>query len=106
MKNPEVVMIGLGYIGLPTAALIAKGKTRVLGVDINPQVVETVNQGKIHIAEPELDAVVADAVRDGFLRAATQASEAGAYLVVVPTPFKDKNEPDISFVEAATRSLL
>jgi UDP-N-acetyl-D-mannosaminuronic acid dehydrogenase len=106
MKNPEVVMIGLGYIGLPTAALIAKGKTRVLGVDINPQVVETVNQGKIHIVEPELDKAVANAVQDGYLRAATKASEANAYLIVVPTPFKDKNEPDISFVEAATRSLL
>jgi len=106
MKNPEVVMIGLGYIGLPTAALIAKGKTRVLGVDINPKVVETVNQGKIHIVEPELDKAVADAVQQGFLRAATKASEANAYLIVVPTPFKDKNEPDISFVEAATRSLL
>ena len=106
MKNPEVVMIGLGYIGLPTAALIAKGKTRVLGVDINPKVVETVNQGKIHIVEPELDEAVAGAVREGFLSAATTASKADTYLIVVPTPFKDKNEPDISFVEAATRSLL
>lgn len=99
-------MMGLGYIGLPTAALIAKGKTRVLGVDINPKVVETVNLGKIHIVEPELDKVVADAVQEGFLKAATTASKANAYLIVVPTPFKDKNEPDISFVEAATRSLL
>ncbi|MDM9632794.1 UDP-N-acetyl-D-mannosamine dehydrogenase [Robiginitalea aurantiaca] len=106
MKNPEVVMIGLGYIGLPTAALIAQSKTRVLGVDINPEVVDTVNRGKIHIVEPELDEAVASAVRNGFLAADTAAKEAKFYLVVVPTPFKDKNEPDISFVEAATRSIL
>ena len=67
-------MIGLGYIGLPTAALIAKGKTRVLGVDINPQVVETVNQGKIHIVEPELDKAVADAVQEGFLKVSNDKS--------------------------------
>ncbi len=106
MKNPEVVMIGLGYIGLPTAALIARGGTRVLGVDINPHVVDTVNKGEIHIVEPELDKAVSEAVKTGCLRAATKASPAGTYLIVVPTPFKDKNEPDISFVEAATRALI
>ena len=106
MNKPEVVTIGLGYIGLPTAALIAQNKTHVLGVDINPSVVETINQGKIHIVEPELDTAVADAVKDGFLRAATNPVEANTYLIVVPTPFKAKNEPDISFVEAATRAIL
>lgn len=70
-KSPSVVMIGLGYIGLPTAALIAQNKTHVHGVDINPSVVETINQGKIHIVEPELDTAVAEAVKEGYLRAAT-----------------------------------
>jgi UDP-N-acetyl-D-mannosaminuronic acid dehydrogenase len=106
MNKPEVVMIGLGYIGLPTAALIAQNKTFVHGVDINPKVVETINAGKIHIIEPELDVAVATAVQDGFLKAATTPVEANTYLIVVPTPFKSKNEPDISFVEAATRSIL
>ena len=106
MKNPEVVMIGLGYIGLPTAALIAQNKTYVHGVDVNPKVVETINAGKIHIIEPELDEAVANAVAEGFLKAATSPVEANTYLIVVPTPFKAKNEPDISFVEAATRAVL
>ena len=106
MNKPEVVMIGLGYIGLPTAALISQNKTFVHGVDINPKVVETINAGKIHIIEPELDVAVAPAVKEGFLKAATTPVEADTYLIVVPTPFKSKNEPDISFVEAATRAIL
>ncbi|WP_458628209.1 UDP-N-acetyl-D-mannosamine dehydrogenase [Winogradskyella sp. PC D3.3] len=106
MNKPEVVMIGLGYIGLPTAALIAQNKTYVHGVDINPAVVETINKGKIHIVEPELDTAVAEAVKEGYLKAATTPVEANTYLIVVPTPFKAKNEPDISFVEAATRAVL
>lgn len=104
--NPEVVTIGLGYIGLPTSALIAKHKTPVLGVDINPSVVEIINQGKIHIVEPELDSVVKEAAENGYLRASTKAEEANVYLVVVPTPFKGNHEPDISFVEAATKGIL
>ncbi len=105
-KNPEVVMIGLGYIGLPTAALIAQNNTYVHGVDINPSIVETINAGKIHIIEPELDVAVSSAVEKGYLRAATKPVEADTYIIVVPTPFKAKNEPDISFVEAATRAIL
>jgi len=106
MNKPEVVMIGLGYIGLPTAALIAQNKTHVYGVDINPKVVETINAGRIHIVEPELDTAVANAVKEGYLKAATTPIEANTYLIVVPTPFKGKNEPDISFVEAATKAIL
>ncbi len=105
-NKPSVVMIGLGYIGLPTAALIAKNKTYVHGVDINPKVVETINAGKIHIIEPELDEAVENAVKEGYLKAATTPVEANTYLVVVPTPFKGKNEPDISFVEAATKAII
>lgn len=102
----EVVMMGLGYIGLPTAALIAQNKVLVHGVDINPDVVEIINEGKIHIVEPELDKAVADAVGEGYLRASTKPLAANVYLIVVPTPFKDKNEPDISFVRAATKSII
>jgi UDP-N-acetyl-D-mannosaminuronic acid dehydrogenase len=104
--QPEVVMIGLGYIGLPTAALIASNKVYVHGVDINQKVVDTINAGKIHIVEPSLDGAVAEAVKGGYLKAATKAVEANTYLIVVPTPFKDKNEPDISFVEAATKGII
>lgn len=106
MSNPEVVMIGLGYIGLPTAALIAEGGTYVHGVDINQNVVDTINAGKIHIVEPSLDKSVAKAVSGGFLTASTTPVEADTYIIVVPTPFKDKNEPDISFVKSATTAIL
>jgi len=106
MDQPEVVIIGLGYIGLPTAALIAQNKTYVHGVDINPKVVETINAGKIHIVEPELDTAVANAVEKGYLKASMNPVKASTYLIVVPTPFKAKNEPDISFVESATRAIL
>jgi UDP-N-acetyl-D-mannosaminuronic acid dehydrogenase len=106
MKNPEVVMIGLGYIGLPTAALIAQNKTYVHGVDTNAEVVRTINKGEIHIVEPELDVAVADAVKQGYLRADIKPVIANIYIIVVPTPFKDKNEPDISFVESATHGII
>lgn len=106
MEQPEVVMIGLGYIGLPTAALIASKQVNVFGVDINESVVNTINQGKIHIVEPELDSAVENAVAQGYLKAGSKPKEANTYLIVVPTPFKDKNVPDISFVEAATRGII
>ena len=104
--QPEVVMMGLGYIGLPTAALIASNGVNVHGVDINPVIVNTVNKGEIHIIEPELDEIVSNAVKKGFLKADTKAVKANNYLIVVPTPFKDRNIPDISFVEAATKAIL
>ena len=86
--KPEVVTIGLGYIGLPTSALIAKNGTNVLGVDINKDVVDTINKGKIHIVEPDLESAVFSAVSKGFLKASTTAKSGKVYLVVVPTPFK------------------
>ena len=104
--KPEVVTIGLGYIGLPTSALIASHGTYVLGVDINQSVVDTINQGKIHIVEPDLDQIVSKAVSNGFFKASTKASSADVYLIVVPTPFKGNHEPDISFVEAATKGII
>ncbi len=105
--KPEVVTIGLGYIGLPTSALIAKNKIKVLGVDISPIVVDTINRGKIHIVEPELDQVVASVVGDGYFKASLHVdAPADVYLIVVPTPFKGDHEPDISFVQAATETIL
>lgn len=106
MTQPEIVIVGLGYIGLPTAALFSSNKVNILGVDINQNVVDTINRGKTHIKEPELDIAVSKAVKDGYLTAATEAVEANNYIIVVPTPFKEKNEPDISFIEAATRGIL
>lgn len=105
-KNPKVIILGLGYIGLPTAALIAQNKVHVQGVDINPHVVETINAGKIHIVESELEEAVATAIEEGYLKAATTPTKANTYLIVVPTPFKNKNEPDISFVKAATEAII
>ena len=104
--NPEVVTIGLGYIGLPTSALIASSGTYVLGVDINQKVVDTINQGKIHIVEQDLEKVVLKAVSNGFLKASTKPTMADVYLIVVPTPFKSNKQPDISYVESATKKII
>jgi UDP-N-acetyl-D-mannosaminuronic acid dehydrogenase len=106
MGIKKVVTIGLGYIGLPTSALMANNNIYVHGVDVNQNVVNTINAGKIHIVEPSLEEAVAIAVKSGFLKAATEPVSADAYLVVVPTPFKAKNEPDISFVQAATKAVI
>jgi UDP-N-acetyl-D-mannosaminuronic acid dehydrogenase len=106
MNTSKVVTIGLGYIGLPTSALIANNNIAVHGVDINQKVVDTINEGKIHIVEPSLEEAVEKAVKAGFLKADTRPVMADTYLIVVPTPFKAKNEPDISFVQAATKSIL
>lgn len=105
--RPKVVTLGLGYIGLPTSALIAANNIAVHGVDISQKVVDTINAGKIHIVEPDLDTAVASAVSAGFLHADTIAVSADVYLVVVPTPFKGgSHEPDISYIQAATESIL
>lgn len=102
----KVVTVGLGYIGLPTSALIANNKIPVHGVDISQNVVDTINAGKIHIVEPTLDDAVAEAVKSGFLKADTKPMVADTYLIVVPTPFKGNHEPDISYVQAATESVI
>ncbi|MFS8974648.1 UDP-N-acetyl-D-mannosamine dehydrogenase [Cupriavidus necator] len=100
-----VSVIGLGYIGLPTAAMFASRKVKVIGVDINEHAVRTINQGKIHIVEPELDMIVHAAVTEGFLRATTTVEAADAFLIAVPTPFKGNHEPDLSYVRAAAESI-
>lgn len=107
MKNVfgTVSMIGLGYIGLPTAAMLASRKIKVIGVDINQHAVDTINRGEIHIVEPELDIIVQAAVSQGYLRATTKPEPADAFLIAVPTPFKGNHEPDLAYVEAAARSI-
>lgn len=102
----QVVTIGLGYIGLPTSALIADNNIAVHGVDISQNVVDTINAGKIHIVEPDLEEVVSKAVKAGYLIADTKPAVANTYLIVVPTPFKGNHEPDISYVQAATEGII
>ena len=105
--NPEVCVIGLGYIGLPTAAIIARANCRVTGVDVSQEVVDTINRGEIHIEEVDLDGLVHGVVQRGMLRAATEISPADVFVIAVPTPFeKDgRHTPDISYVIAAATSL-
>lgn len=98
--------MGLGYIGLPTAALIASKGIPVQGVDVNKKVVDTINKGKIHIVEPDLEGLVHYAVQKGLLVAATAVRGSDVFLVAVPTPFKGDHEPDLSYVEKATRMIL
>ena len=100
-----VSVIGLGYIGLPTAAMFASRKINVIGVDISQHAVDTINEGKIHIVEPDLDMLVSAAVTAGFLRATTTAEPADAFLIAVPTPFKENHEPDLSYIEAACNNI-
>lgn len=98
-------MMGLGYIGLPTAALIASRKIQVTGVDINAQVIETVNKGEIHIIEPDLEGLVKYTVEKGYLKASTKATPADVYLIAVPTPFKDNHVPDLSYIKAVIENI-
>lgn len=97
----SVSVIGLGYIGLPTATMFASRKVKVVGVDINQRAVDTINEGRIHIVEPELDILVHAVVTEGYLRATTAPEASDAFLIAVPTPFKGDHVPDLSYVEAA-----
>lgn len=106
MPFSTVSVIGLGYIGLPTAAMFSLNGVRVIGVDVSKHVVETINRGEIHIIEPDLDAAVHHVVAQGMLRASTRAEAAQAFLIAVPTPFKGEGrEPDLSYVESAARMI-
>lgn len=102
----KITTLGLGYIGLPTSALIASKGFEVNGVDINQKVVETINKGEIHIVEPELDIIVKDVVSKGLFKASTEPRASDVYLMVVPTPFRGNHEPDISYIESATKSII
>ncbi len=102
----KACFMGLGYIGLPTAIIAAKHGVQIIGVDINPKVVEKTNQGQLHIIEPGMQELLQEVVSAGQLKASTIPEVSDAYFMVVPTPFKGDHEPDISYVEAATRAVL
>ncbi|CDT93219.1 UDP-N-acetyl-D-mannosaminuronic acid dehydrogenase [Vibrio coralliirubri] len=110
MSFETISVVGLGYIGLPTAAMFASRKKQVIGVDVNQHAVDTINQGKIHIVEPELDMIVNAAVTEGYLKAVTTPESADAFLIAVPTPFLPCKEsevpaPDLSYIEAASKAI-
>lgn len=105
MSISTVSVLGLGYIGLPTAAVLASSGLEVIGVDVNAHAVETINDGRVHIVEPGLGEVVAKVAADGRLRATTAPEPADAFLIAVPTPFKGDHEPDLRFVKAACEAV-
>ncbi len=110
MVFEKISVIGLGYIGLPTAAMFASCKKKVVGVDVNERVVNTINRGEIHIVEPQLDMLVKSAVEQGYLQATLVPEPADAFLIAVPTPFKPSAggsipEPDLKYIEAASKSI-
>ncbi len=109
MNFETISIIGLGYIGLPTAAVFASRKIKVIGVDVKQSTVDTINRGQIHIVEPDLDRVVQAAVADGYLRATTRPEPADAFLIAVPTPFKEgpsgPHHPDLGYIESASKSI-
>ncbi len=111
MSFETISVIGLGYIGLPTAAMFASRKIKVIGVDVNPHAVDTINKGEIHIVEPDLDMIVHAAVTEGYLSATTSPQPADAFLIAVPTPFLptekegDIPQPDLKYIEAASKAI-
>lgn len=105
MSVARICVMGLGYIGLPTAAIFASRKKQVIGVDINQGTVDIINRGAVHIVEPELELLVHAVVTQGYLRATTTVEPAQAFLIAVPTPFKDNHEPDLSHIRAAAEAL-
>ena len=106
MIEQKVVVMGLGYIGLPTAALIASKGFTVRGVDIDQSIVDVVNAGKIHIIEPDLDQLVKNEVKKGSLKANIKPAESDIFIITVPTPFKDNNEPDLKYVNSAISMII
>lgn len=102
----KACFMGLGYIGLPTAIIAAKHGVEVVGVDINPKVVEKTNRSELHIVEPGLQQILQEVVKAGRLKAISKPEQSDVYLMVVPTPFKGDHQPDISFVESATRMVV
>jgi len=106
MEINHICVIGLGYIGLPTASMFAKNGVRVTGVDSNPRVVESLRQGRVHIHEPGLTDVVTSVLRDGTLTVASAPVEADAFIIAVPTPFHEDKTADLSYVRSAAASIV
>lgn len=105
-KSLTISVIGLGYIGLPTATMFASHRKNVIGIDVDKLAVDTINRGEIHIVEPDLGIAVRSAVGGGYLRATTKPEPADAFLIAVPTPFRgDDHEPDLSYIKAAALSI-
>ncbi|MDP3846172.1 MAG: UDP-N-acetyl-D-mannosamine dehydrogenase [Pseudomonas sp.] len=105
MPFETISVVGLGYIGLPTAAVFASRKKKVIGIDVSQKTVDTINRGEVHIVEPDLDMVVHAVVTEGYLRATLNPEPADAFLIAVPTPFKGDHEPDLSYIESASKSI-
>lgn len=103
--DKKICVMGLGYIGLPTASLLATKGFQVQGVDVNENAVEMINSGKVHIYEPDLDILVKAAVQSGKLKASLKPEEADIFILAVPTPFKDEHKPDLTYVESAARTI-
>jgi len=101
----NVCVIGLGYIGLPTAAVLASKRVKVVGVDVNQLIVNTINKGEIHISEPELDILVREAVQNNYLKAVIKPEKADVFMVAVPTPFKGNYKPDLSYIMSAAKAI-
>lgn len=104
-RNKKVTVFGLGYIGLPTASLLATIGYKVTGIDVNQKIVNTINRGDIHIVEPELDVMVRSAVNSGNLVATTEPVKGDIYIICVPTPLAANREPDLSYINEVTKSL-
>ncbi|GGX60125.1 UDP-N-acetyl-D-mannosamine dehydrogenase [Saccharospirillum salsuginis] len=105
MSFNTISVVGLGYVGLPTAAVFASRRMNVIGLDVNQEAIDTINRGEIHIVEPSLDIIVRAAVTEGYLRATNHAEPAEAFMIAVPTPFKDDRVPDLSYIQAAAKMI-
>ena len=105
-ENLRICVVGLGYIGLPTAAVLGSRGYKIHGVEINPKAVETINAGKAHIVEPDLDILVRAAVTTGNLKAYTQPAESDIFMICVPTPLTDDNKPQLDYVRSATKAIV
>jgi len=105
IENTSVCVVGLGYIGLPTASLLGTRGFKVVGVDVRPEVVETINAGNIHIVEPDLDVLVKSAVGSGNLTASLEPVPSDIFIIAVPTPLTSERQPDLSFIEAAVAAI-
>ena len=100
-----VSVIGLGYIGLPTAAVLSSNGIKVIGVDVKQKIIDLLNQGKVHIMEPGLDLLIHDAIKKKLLKVVRKPEKSNVFIIAVPTPFKNNYEPDLSFIESAVKSI-
>tara|TARA_Y100001935_G_C17311216_1_gene516427 strand:- start:8730 stop:10004 length:1275 start_codon:yes stop_codon:yes gene_type:complete len=109
LSYKKISVIGLGYIGLPTAAVLASKNKTVIGVDVNEEIIKKVNEGRIHIIEPHLEEIVSTVVKEGYLKATSKTENSDAFIIAVPTPFKKElkhiPEPDLKYIKSAANSI-